>query len=75
MKANHIPVQERLLSRIRKMEYVEADVWVPKKYYPYCRHCHITNVQLSIDGDHYQGCPIRGWAKQIAYYKMLLAST
>jgi hypothetical protein len=39
-----------------------------------CADCGITNVYISIDGDHRRGCPQRGMAKQIAHYQRLIAT-
>ena len=43
--------------------------------YQKCRHCGIHTPQLSIDGRHFQGCPMHGYDKQIAHFKGLLKST
>lgn len=75
MKANHIPVTERLESRIRKMSYRLDGAMVRKKgqFYMGCNRCDITIISLHMEGDHHTWCPYRGLQKQIDYYKRLLS--
>lgn len=78
MKANHIPAKERLQQRIAKLEYSSDEAHVPSHSrssgnpYYMCKHCHIHDPELSIQGDHRVGCPLRGVKKQIAHYQRLL---
>ena len=73
MKANHIPAERRLTNRISKLEMrlEEAFKTTRKRFYPYCRYCEKTNIQVSMDG-HQSYCPIKGLDKEIQYYKKLL---
>lgn len=44
-----------------------------KRFYPQCKGCRITNVQLSIaGGKHHKGCVYQGLENQIRYYQSLL---
>ena len=73
MKANHISAERRLTSRIWKLEARLDNAFkkTRKRFYPYCRHCEKTNVQVSMDG-HARYCPVRGLDQEIQYYKKLL---
>lgn len=77
MKANHRPVKERLRARIQGIQARVDAAHVPShsKGNPYwmCKHCQIHDPCLSIEGDHYVGCPLRGSKKEIAYYQSLLS--
>jgi hypothetical protein len=75
MRTNRITRSERLRRRVFRLEHFENDAWVttPDRYYPYCTHCGITRMQLDIDGDHRRGCALRGHAKQVIYWRRLLA--
>lgn len=75
MKANHVPVTDRLERRIQKLFQAEDDCWV--KYgggnpYRFCRHCLVSNVDETVKG-HRVGCRFRGFEKQVAHFKRLLA--
>jgi len=78
MKTNHIPVQERLQRRINQLEYSRDAAHVPSHSrssgnpYWMCKHCCIHDPELSIQGDHRIGCPLRGIEKQITHYLRLL---
>lgn len=81
MKANHIPVKERLEVRIRKLEYRQEAAHVPSHSrssgnpYWMCRECHIHDPELSCrDGKHFSGCSIQGIAAEIRHYQRLLAA-
>jgi hypothetical protein len=77
MRANHIPRAERLVRRISTLECRLYDCMVNgRRGNPYqkCRHCGLHSPQLSIDGGHPSGCPMRGMDKQIKHYKNLLAN-
>lgn len=77
MRANHVPVQDRLRNRIRKLE-VRRDynhIPSPNKGNPYwcCRRCGIHDPSRSINkGRHHHGCPLQGIDKEIEYYRSLL---
>ncbi|RLI50422.1 hypothetical protein DRO61_03865 [Candidatus Bathyarchaeota archaeon] len=73
MKDNHIPRIIRLHNRLRKLTLKQSNGWTCKKFYPECVHCGITNVQMSINGDHHVGCLKRGMDKQVKYWKGLIA--
>lgn len=80
MRANHVPVMERLRNRITKLEYRAEAAHVPSDSagnpYYMCSYCGIHDPQLSIDdGKHYKGCPMQGIKKEIQYYKQLLLFT
>ena len=72
MRKNHIPRIIRLYNRIRKLNLRQSNGWTCKVFYPTCVYCGITNVQLSIDGDHYKVCPKRGIDKEIEYWNGLI---
>lgn len=75
MKANHIPQIERIKNRIYGLEIRKDAARRPARgSNPYwsCKHCGIYDPQLSIDGEHYKGCPMVGIDKQINYFKNLL---
>lgn len=75
MKSNHVPVTERLQTRIDKLyaKIQYGDYWTRKRFYPQCMHCGITNISCNMnDGGHYPGCPIPGLIKEIKYYESLL---
>lgn len=72
MKSNRIPRAERLRQRIAKLEAELDSCWKRKRFYPTCKRCGMTNVQVSIDGDHRVGCPMRGRRKEIEHYEKLL---
>ncbi len=76
MKANHIPAPARITARLYKMRSRLSGAFVkrPGWFYPLCRHCDDTNVQVSIAGDHRSSCPLRGWEKQIRHYENLLST-
>lgn len=78
MKANRIPVIERLQNKIWKLQgrYEENHIKSPSKGNPYycCKACGIHDPELSIrDGKHFRNCPMQGVDKEIDYYKKLLA--
>lgn len=78
MKANHIPVTERLRNRICKLgvRLEGAHIKSPNKGNPYwcCAECGIHDPSLYVEGGrHHHGCPIQGLDKQIEYYKRLLS--
>ena len=72
MRKNNIPRLIRLYNMIRKLNLRQSNGWTCKVFYPQCVHCNITNVQLSIDGDHYVGCSKRGLGKEIKYWDGLI---
>ena len=75
MRANHIPASERLQARIHALQAKQEAAHVPSgggNPYWRCSQCGITDPQLSVDGNHFDGCPLRGVDKQIAHYKRLL---
>lgn len=77
MKANRIPVTERLKKKISKLEYRHDlnHIKSPYKGNPYwcCAHCRIHDPELSIrQGKHFYKCPLQGLDKEILYYKNLL---
>lgn len=77
MKANRVPAEVRIRLRIAALEQRLDEAWLPssrRHFYPRCRHCEITNVNLSINGQHYQGCPLRGVDREIAWYRGLLVA-
>lgn len=73
MKANHISAERRLANRISKLEIRldESFVRIRKRFYPYCKYCDKTNIEVSMNG-HSSYCPIKGIDKEIKYYKDLL---
>jgi hypothetical protein len=77
MRANHIPVVERLQNRIQKLQH-QMDinhVKSPNKGNPYwcCKVCGIHDPELSTTkGKHRHGCNVGGIPKEITYYQMLL---
>lgn len=71
MKANHRPVYERLTSRISKLELRKDGIWSRKRFYPQCKSCRITNIELSLQGAHHDYCKFKGLDKEIEYYKKL----
>lgn len=74
MKANRVPVTERLHSRIMKLEIKEDNAWVRiggGNPYRQCRYCRVTNVEVTYNG-HFSGCEIKGIYKEIQHYKNLL---
>ena len=77
MRANHIPVVERLKHRIRQLES-RADinhVKSPYKGNPYwcCKVCGIHDPELSIRrGKHFSGCTVGGIPREVDHYKALL---
>ena len=73
MKSNHTPVKYRLRQRIGKLQCRLDEAFTHKRFYPKCRDCGKTNIQISIDGGkHHKGCSIQGLEAQIAYYRRLL---
>lgn len=77
MKTNHIPRAERLARRISDLKNRLYNCMTPgRRGNPYhkCRYCDLYSPQLSIDGGHPKGCPMRGMDKQIAYFERLLAN-
>lgn len=75
MKANRIPVVDRLQARITKLwsRIRYGDYWNNRRFYPKCIYCGITNVACDIaGGKHHQGCLVPGVLKEIAYYEGLL---
>ena len=77
MRANHVPVAERLKRRIAALQ-LQIDVnhvKSPSKGNPYwcCKVCGIHDPELSIrDGKHFFGCWVGGLRKQVEHYKRLL---
>lgn len=77
MKANHVPVVERLRNRIYQLERQadENHVKSPSKGNPYwcCNTCGIHDPELSNrGGKHFKGCTMGGIDKQVEHYKRLL---
>jgi hypothetical protein len=72
MKDNCVPTLTRLNNMLNKLIIKHDNCWDDTVYYPHCIHCNITNVQASIDGDHYVGCQLRGIDKQISYWEGLI---
>lgn len=73
MKANHVPASTRIQHRIWKLQDRLDNCFNSKRFYPQCKGCRITNVQLSISGGrHHTGCPYQGLEAQILYYQSLL---
>lgn len=73
MKANHIPVEKRLLSRIYKLQN-ELDNSMKrsrKRFYMFCQYCDQTVITVAMKG-HGSGCKVYGHAKQIVHYRKLL---
>ena len=68
MKANHIPRYIRLINRVRGLNSRSDNCWQQGNYCPHCKYCGITNIQMSIDGDHFKHCKMSGIAKQIKYW-------
>lgn len=80
MRANRVPVIERLRNRIAKLEYRAEAAHVPSDSsgnpYYMCSYCRIHDPQVSINnGRHYTGCPMQGIQREIQYYKQLLSFT
>lgn len=73
MKANHIPVAERLQNRINKLEFrlEEGITRNRKRFYAYCKYCDRDIISIHMDG-HHTFCRLRGIDKQIAYFQKLL---
>lgn len=78
MKANHIPVQERLRQRIWGLELKLDRSHQPSPHrrqgnpYYHCTGCGLHDPQISISG-HLKRCPYKGIPKEIEHYKRLLA--
>lgn len=72
MRLNHIPAKIRIQSRVSKLQDRLDGCFNSKRFYPTCKGCRITNVQLSIDGRHHKGCAYQGLEAQIQYYQSLL---
>lgn len=76
MRANHVPVVERLESRISKLEALEDSVWIKgRRGNPYnrCRHCNVHTPEFSNRGyRHFNHCPYQGLKNEIRFYKKLL---
>lgn len=76
MKANHIPVRERLTRRITGLE---ARLDASRKHrkgnpYYYCTLCGIHDPALYVpNGRHHKNCPMQGIEKQIEHFRCLLA--
>lgn len=77
MRANHVPVVERLKNRIRRLQFRadENHVKSPYKGNPYwcCKVCGVHDPELSIRrGKHFQWCTVGGIENEIEHYKKLL---
>lgn len=75
MKANRIPIKQRLENRIRKLYYRYEDSRSPSPSpgnpYWYCKGCGKHDPEISISG-HGKHCPFKGILKEIQHYKTLL---
>lgn len=76
MKANRIPVADRLNNRINKLwaSIRYGNHWSSRHFYPKCMYCERTNVECSIHG-HRKGCRVTGVMNEIAHYQRLLHAT
>ena len=72
MKANHVPARVRIQRRVSKLQDRLDGCFTRKRFYPKCKGCGITNVQLSIaGGKHHAGCSYQGLEAQILHYQSL----
>lgn len=77
MKANRIPQRKRIENHIGVLSDREDAYREPiggGNPYWRCKGCGISDPYLSIEGGHRKHCPVKGLAKEIAYYKSLLES-
>src|SRR5512142_86753 len=76
MKSNHIPRRERLNDRIGKLSLRLDDCFhrVGGSFYPKCRDCGATNVQVNMHG-HHTGCSYKGLEAEIRHYEALRDGT
>lgn len=75
MRANRVPTVTRILNQLRLLRALDdAFVYYDGEFYPKCRYCDATNIQVSMSG-HRGGkyaCRARGVEKRIAHYERLL---
>lgn len=80
MKANHLPAEVRLRSRVKRLQYRMDASWIassPGNPYKCCKFCNIHTPEyyrpVEAGGHrHRTGCPMQGIRKQIAYYYSLM---